>query len=853
MRRCLTHARYLPARAWRPAATPGRTPGRVGGGVPPPRLDVRAKSSKASKVGRFPSVPSVETHPLSASGVDLGELCARWRAGAGTSGADVVRRLEAMLRGGDARRHLADPPPDSVVDAARAAAPPATPLDDESWRVLLSHKNENLYNAYAMEIDSLCPGSRGLTVGLFALPRPAPASALARLAGLRAAVDPLAVAPTADALVAAVAALPIGDTLGDVPVALYHDCVARHPDRVPSPDLYADLGDVVGGWGGGFKHGVFARFKNPNAPESIDGERRTLRFVVIETAAGYCFGLTTFAPPRAHAKCDWNRKPNNYSAGTQPAVAAAAINAVFNPTVIGGSAASTEAWEEALTRGVIFDPCCGGGTIAHAAWSRGYRAVASDVNPLNVDNARGNLGSFRGEMPAAHAILAAIDGTRDGIREGTRADAEAPDSDAEAASMTMASPVPKVYVQDALERDFDWTARAREALDDPDARVDAVVSNLPFGRAVGIGGDRDGGALNPVGKWGEASAEEMEQLLASLRDVAPRHAFITGTPVAEKMRALGYGAVSEVPICRFGRIHLTVALGEGASARELRPSVNFTSEQASAAKLEGGRVRADAPEWVAAASKRETPGEKANANANANAAASSRPPLRVAVDTSYDQDSQRAIRSVAKQLSECIGVSRRAAKADRAVDVELTFAGWRGTVAAHAVEHFNAARWSGPNLDPRDVQDIFLRGDSSEEGEEASASGSGFGRTAAAPRLVYLSPDAEEVLDDVDADTVYIIGGIVDLAARGVAWSLPKANAAGIRAARLPIREHLPKVTNQILNIDTALKVLCEKYSGKEWTEALEAALPARQQGERPARMNRPSPPRDAHAAGREL
>ena len=41
--------------------------------------------------------------------------------------------------------------------------------------------------------------------------------------------------------------------------------------------------------------------------------------------------------------------------------------------------------------------------------------------------------------------------------------------------------------------------------------------------------------------------------------------------------------------------------------------------------------------------------------------------------------------------------------------------------------------------------------------------------------MVYLSPDAEEALEDVTSDTVYIIGGIVDLAARGVAWSLPKA------------------------------------------------------------------------------
>jgi hypothetical protein len=93
---------------------------------------------------------------------------------------------------------------------------------------------------------------------------------------------------------------------------------------------------------------------------------------------------------------------------------------------------------------------------------------------------------------------------------------------------------------------------------------------------------------------------------------------------------------------------------------------------------------------------------------------------------------------------------------------------------------------------------------------------------------------------DVEPNTVYVIGGIVDLAARGIAWSLPRANAVGATARRLPIREHLPNVTNQILNIDTAMKVLCEKYSGKEWVEALESALPKRQQGERPARFNRP-------------
>jgi Trm5-related predicted tRNA methylase len=137
--------------------------------------------------------------------------------------------------------------------------------------------------------------------------------------------------------------------------------------------------------------------------------------------------------------------------------------------------------------------------------------------------------------------------------------------------------------------------------------------------------------------------------------------------------------------------------------------------------------------------------------------------------------------------------------------------------------------------DPRDVQDIFMNG------ECGDGSSSDADAEAVPPsKVVYLSPDAEEALTDVESNTVYVIGGIVDLAARGIAWSLPRANAVGATARRLPIREHLPNVTNQILNIDTAMKVLCEKYSGKEWVDALESALPKRQQGERPARFNRP-------------
>lgn len=919
MRKCASMASRFPAAACQFRAAPS-----TGAWAPSPshrrhaddaarRLSVRAASSKASKVGRFPPTPATDAHPLVEEGVDLGELCAQWRADAGKPGATVMREVQTMLRGGDARRHLAAADGFGHFDSLSAS----DAEDSEDWRLLLSHKNENLYNAFALEVAALAPKSTGLTTGLFALPKPLPEPTLARMAGLRATVDPLACAADADALAEAVRALRVGSSLGATPVALYHDCVARHPTRIPSPELYDAMRDAMEAWGGGFKHGVYARFKNPNDPESIRGARETLRFCVVETSAGYVFGLCTYAPPRFHAKVDWSRKPNNYSAGTQPSIAGVAVNAVFAP----GGDEKDEPWAVRRARGVILDPCCGGGTILHAAWSRGYRAMGGDINAQNARNANGNLASFRRAMPAQHASLAECDaGTPyelEGLRvvgdfdekeknaddetssaDDTSDDARGDDHPSEPIRVSsarrpsrMLTPTPTVTVADAITvSPAAWRAAAAERFGDPVARVAAVVSNLPFGRQVSVGGKLGGG------RRGEATMEELEPLLLALRDVAPRHAFVTGAPVASTMRALGYSNVTDVSLCRHGRMYLTTAYGErGAydaeTLRDLnrlervagetsssssprrtnapRPSVAFTVEASEKARAENGYVYGDVPEWVerliasgdvdrASGSRRRrqksvSPEATGGDEGDAASRRFSRPPLRVAVDTSYEQDSARAIRSVAKQLSECIGVKRRARKdaaPEHAVDVQLTFAGWRGAVAEHALQHFNAARWTEAAMDPRDVEEIFraaetgipLPADSEEDaGAVGDASRSRGGSPASPPRrLVYLSPDADEALEDVEEDTMYVIGGIVDLAARGVAWSLPKATALGIRAARLPIRENLPSVTNQILNIDTALKVLCEKYSGKDWEDALRAALPTRQQGERPARKNRP-------------
>ena len=807
-----------------------------------------ARSSKAAKMGRYPPVPHVDTHPLSRHAreraatdedtMDVASLCASWRQRAGKPGAAVTLEVERMLRNDD----------DDAAAAADASPSSVTLVDPDAssphWRLLLTNKNENLYNAFALEVAACAPNSVGLATGLFASASTPAAPTLARMAGLRAVVDPLATGEDLASLLRAVRALPIAvpplPNGAPTPVALYHDCVARFVGgdtavrgdaaaRASSPDVYASVGDVVRTWTPcGFKHGVYARFKNPNDPTAVEGLRDTLRFVVIETSRGYVFGLTTFAPAPPPPRCDWNRKPNNYSAGTRPEVAAAALNAVLaGGEGMRGSTGGRGDEGATGTASVVVDPCCGGGTILHAAWSRGYAAIGGDVNAQIVLNARGNIASFVPSMPAAHAVLAALD-------EVTSKDEVT--SEDEVTSGLLAPP-PRIHEADATSQSTNWVANASAWLGRrPDSvGVAAVVSNLPFGRNMSVGGKGGGG------KWCTADADAYVPLLTALLPVAPRHAFVSGTPIAETMRACGYENVCEVPVCRFGRIFLAVAMGADSQwpRGPLRPAVNFTTEQATGAKATRGYVRNPDPEWVEA---------MGGSVAMGGSRRSAKPPLRIAIDTGYDQDSQRAVRSVAKQLAECIGVKRRALKVEPSavdteptpVDVDLTFAGWRGVVAAHAADHFNADRWSEVRKDPRDVEDIFMRGgdggdDNGEDGVDGKDPEGG-----APAKVVYLSPDAEEVLEDVEPGVVYVIGGIVDLAARGVAWSLPKANALGACARRLPVREHLPLVTNQILNIDTAMKVLCERYSGKEWGDALRAALPRRQQGERPARFNRP-------------
>ncbi|XP_037334733.2 tRNA methyltransferase 10 homolog B [Pungitius pungitius] len=97
--------------------------------------------------------------------------------------------------------------------------------------------------------------------------------------------------------------------------------------------------------------------------------------------------------------------------------------------------------------------------------------------------------------------------------------------------------------------------------------------------------------------------------------------------------------------------------------------------------------------------------------------------------------------------------------------------------------------------------------------------------------VVYLTPDAEEALETVDADKVYVLGGLVDESIRKT-LSLSRARELSVHTARLPINEHMVKNNNaknfhsKILAINQVFDILLTFSATGSWTEALQACFP---------------------------
>merc|ERR1712139_260269 len=100
-----------------------------------------------------------------------------------------------------------------------------------------------------------------------------------------------------------------------------------------------------------------------------------------------------------------------------------------------------------------------------------------------------------------------------------------------------------------------------------------------------------------------------------------------------------------------------------------------------------------------------------------------------------------------------------------------------------------------------------------------------------------MTPDAEEELDEVLEDHIYVIGGIVDGSVKK-GLSLGQACEMGAVCTRkLPFKTHGPPGANPVLNVDTVVKLLAERLKRNDWPGIFADCLTGRRCGAPTPRM----------------
>jgi len=101
-------------------------------------------------------------------------------------------------------------------------------------------------------------------------------------------------------------------------------------------------------------------------------------------------------------------------------------------------------------------------------------------------------------------------------------------------------------------------------------------------------------------------------------------------------------------------------------------------------------------------------------------------------------------------------------------------------------------------------------------------------------RIIYLSPDADDVLDRIEPDAVYVVGGLVDRNKQNNA-SIDRANGLGVCAQRLPIAEYAEVSRTDFFTISDVLKILSMFGECADWASVFGSLSAAQRNARRVA------------------
>ncbi|RMZ95821.1 tRNA methyltransferase 10 -like protein [Brachionus plicatilis] len=90
--------------------------------------------------------------------------------------------------------------------------------------------------------------------------------------------------------------------------------------------------------------------------------------------------------------------------------------------------------------------------------------------------------------------------------------------------------------------------------------------------------------------------------------------------------------------------------------------------------------------------------------------------------------------------------------------------------------------------------------------------------------ICYLSPDSEDYLEDIDADQIYVIGGLVDETIKSCALPIEK-----YLTRRISDQDENRKFNyNKILAVNQVFNILAYVFEHKDWIKALDINVPKR-------------------------
>lgn len=93
--------------------------------------------------------------------------------------------------------------------------------------------------------------------------------------------------------------------------------------------------------------------------------------------------------------------------------------------------------------------------------------------------------------------------------------------------------------------------------------------------------------------------------------------------------------------------------------------------------------------------------------------------------------------------------------------------------------------------------------------------------------IIYLTADAEDELETIDNNTIYILGGLLDHNRLKMA-TYERANSKNIKTARLPLQNHVHIQRRHILTVNHVFDILLTYPQNPNWQEVFLSQLPSR-------------------------